>query len=59
VGAAVQILPGVGGVDYDPQQDLFSLEYDPERARVEDIFAAVVQGGKQMGREYRPRPMPR
>jgi len=42
VGAAVQILPGVGGINYDPQQDLFSLEYDPERARVEDIFAAVV-----------------
>jgi hypothetical protein len=57
VGVAVQILPGVGGVDYDPQQDLFSLEYDPERARVEDIFAAVAQGGKQMGREYRPRLM--
>jgi hypothetical protein len=42
VGAAVQILPGVGGINYDPQQDLFSLEYDSERARVEDIFAAVV-----------------
>ncbi|MGD0216067.1 MAG: hypothetical protein ABSC45_00960 [Desulfobaccales bacterium] len=59
MGAAIRILPGVGDVHYDPQQDLFSLTYDPQRARVEDIFAAVVQGGKQMGREYRPRPMPR
>jgi hypothetical protein len=57
VGAAVKILPGVGGINYDPQQDLFSLDYDPQRARVEDIFAAVVRGGKQMGREYRPRLM--
>lgn len=57
MGASVKILPGVGGINYDPQQDLFSLEYDPDRARVEDIFAAVVQGGKQMGREYRPRLM--
>jgi copper chaperone CopZ len=57
VGAAVKMLPGVGAVHYDPQQDLFSLTYDPKRARVEDIFAAVVQGGKQMGREYRPRLM--
>ncbi len=57
MGAAVKILPGVGGFNYDPQQDLFFLEYDPERAGVEEIFAAVVRGGKQMGREYRPRLM--
>ncbi len=48
------MLPGVGDVHYDMQVDLFSVTYDPRRARVEDIFAAVVQGGKQMGREYRP-----
>jgi hypothetical protein len=55
VAAAIQTLPGVGLVHYDPQQDRFSLEYDPQRARVEDIFAAVVQGGRRLGREYRPR----
>ncbi len=57
MGAALKMLPGVAAVNYDPERDLFSLEYDPERARIEDIFAAVVQGGKQMGREYRPRVM--
>ncbi len=53
--AAVLALPGVGKVDYDAQQDVFSLEYEPDRAKLEDIFAAVVLGGKRMGREYRPR----
>jgi hypothetical protein len=48
-------LPGVGRVDYDAQQDRFVLEYDPERVKLADIFAAVVLGGKKMGREYRPR----
>lgn len=53
--AAVVALPGVGRVDYDAQQDRFVLEYDPERVKLADIFAAVVLGGKKMGREYRPR----
>lgn len=53
--AAVGALPGVDRVDYDPQRDRFSLEYDPERVSLADIFAAVVLGGKKMGREYRPR----
>jgi hypothetical protein len=55
VCAAAQALPGVGRVDYDAQRDQFSLEYDPERVRLADIFAAVVLGGKKMGQEYRPR----
>ncbi len=53
--AAVVTLPGVGKVDYDAQRDRFSLEYDPERLDLVDIFAAVVLAGKKMGREYRPR----
>ena len=53
--AAVVALPGVGKVDYDAQRDRFSLEYDPERLDLADIFAAVVLAGKKMGREYRPR----
>ena len=48
-------LPGVGKVEYDPQQDIFALEYEPGRIRLADIFAAVVHGGKKMGQEYRPR----
>jgi hypothetical protein len=55
VCAAVVALPGVGRVDYDAQLDRFSLEYDPERLKLADIFAAVVLAGKKMGQEYRPR----
>jgi copper chaperone CopZ len=55
VRAAVAALPGVGKVEYDPQLDLFSLEYDPGRLSLADVFAAVVHGGKKMGQEYRPR----
>jgi hypothetical protein len=55
VCAAVQALPEVGKVDYDANQNLFSLEYEQGRLRLEDIFAAVVLAGKKMGREYWPR----
>ena len=40
-------LPGVGKVDYDAQRDRFSLEYDPERLELVDIFAAVVLAGRK------------
>jgi hypothetical protein len=55
VRAAVVSLPGVGRVDYDARRDRFSLEYDPERLKLADIFAAVVLAGKKIGREYWPR----
>jgi len=55
VRAAVQALPGVGKIDYQVELDLFSLEYDPGQVKIEDIFAAMVLGGKKMGQEYRPR----
>ena len=55
VCAAVRSLPGVERIAYDLQQEFFTLEYDPDRLKTADIFAAVVQGGKKMGQEYRPR----
>jgi len=58
VRAVVLALPGVEKIDYDVQLDLFSLEYDPGRLKIEDIFAAVVRGGKKVGQEYRPKIMP-
>lgn len=58
VCAAVQSLPGVKQIAYDLQRELFILEYDPDRLKTADIFAAVVQGGKKMGQEYRPQIMP-
>ena len=53
--ATVLALPGIGQVEYDPQQDVFSLDYEPDRVKIADIFAAVVHGGKKMGQEYWPR----
>lgn len=42
-------------MDYDPQRDVFTLEYEADRLKLADIFAAVVLGGKKAGQEYRPR----
>ena len=53
--AAVEALPGVRQIDYDPREDLFLLDYDAARLKIADVFAAVVLGGKRMGQEYRPR----
>jgi copper chaperone CopZ len=55
VCAAVQSVPGIQRLEYHPQREVFYLEYDPARLTTDEIFAAVVQGGKKMGQEYRPR----
>jgi hypothetical protein len=55
VRAAVEELPGVARVEYDPGQDLFTLDYDPAWSEVAAIFAAVFKAGKKMGQEYLPR----
>jgi hypothetical protein len=51
----VLALPGISQVEYDAEKDLFSVEYDATRQKVPDILAAVTLGGRQIGREYRPR----
>ncbi len=53
--AAVLALPGVEKAGYDLNQDFFSLEYDADRVKLADIFAAVVNGGRKMGQEYWPK----
>ena len=53
--AALQEITGVGQVEYDPDRDLFTVDYDPEQTDLAAIFAAVFKAGKQMGQEYLPR----
>jgi hypothetical protein len=54
VRAAVIALPGVREVAYDDQKDLFTVRFDSQQTRVEDIFAAVYLAGRQSGQEYLP-----
>ncbi len=53
--AAVQALPGIVKIDYDPGGDIFVLEYQEGRVKLEDVFTAVVQAGRIAGREYWPK----
>jgi copper chaperone CopZ len=58
VRVAVEELPGVSRVVYDPDADLFTVEYDPARRELTDIFAAVFQAGRKMGQDYLPQLIP-
>lgn len=51
----LEALPGIGQVEYDPEKDLFILEYDAAKLKVPDILAAVTLKGMELGRQYRPR----
>jgi hypothetical protein len=55
VRAALEGLPGMGKVEYDPGREVFTVDYDPARTEVTAIFAAIFLAGKQMGQEYLPR----
>lgn len=52
--AAISALSGIVAVDYDPQQDLFTVRFDSQQARLEDIFAAIYLAGRQSGQDYLP-----
>jgi copper chaperone CopZ len=54
VGAAITALPGIVGVNYDAREDLFTVQFDSQKTRLEDIFAAVYVAGRQSGRSYLP-----
>jgi len=58
VSAALTVLPGIAAVAYDAQVDLFTVSFDPDRIRIEDIFAAVSVAGRRTGREYLPVAIP-
>lgn len=52
--AGIMALPGIHEVIYDAGQDTFEVRYEEGRIGVSDIFAAVHQAGRKMGREYLP-----
>jgi hypothetical protein len=55
VRAALQEMTGVGQVQYDPDRDLFTVDYEADRTDLAAIFAAVFQAGKKMGQNYFPK----
>ena len=52
--AAVTALPGIVDLNYDAQEDLFTVRFDSQKTRLEDIFAAVFKAGRQSGQDYLP-----
>jgi copper chaperone CopZ len=54
VGAAITALPGIVEVNFDAQKDLFTVRFDSQETRLEDIFGAVYLAGRQSGRSYLP-----
>jgi len=41
-------------VEYQAEGDAFSVQFDPGKASLEAIFAAVYAAGKKMGQDYLP-----
>jgi copper chaperone CopZ len=54
VRAELLKVTGVLAVTYDPDQDLFSVQFESVLVSLETIFAAVFAAGKKMGQEYLP-----
>jgi copper chaperone CopZ len=54
VGAAITALPGIVEVNYDAQEDLFTVRFNPQKTQLEDIFGAVYVAGRQSGQSYLP-----
>jgi hypothetical protein len=54
VCAAITALRGIVEVAYDAHKDLFTARFDSQQAKVEDIFAAVFEAGRQTGQDYMP-----
>jgi hypothetical protein len=58
VCAAITALRGILEVAYDAWEDLFTVGFDSQQARLEDIFAAVYLAGRQTGQDYLPQLVP-
>jgi copper chaperone CopZ len=55
VGAEIRNIPGVVRVDFDQETKRFEVEFSPRFVTEDQIFAAVWQAGRKMGKEYLPR----
>ena len=47
-------LPGMLAVSYHADQNYFTVRFESVLVSTEDILAAVLQTGKQLGRKYVP-----
>jgi len=54
VRAALTALRGMETVVYDDREDIFTVRFDPQQIKPEDIVDAVWMAGRQAGREYLP-----
>jgi hypothetical protein len=54
VSAEIRNIPGVAGVEFDYGTRLFHVKFHRRFVTPENIFAAVWQAGKKMGKEYLP-----
>jgi copper chaperone CopZ len=50
----IKKIPGITRVEFDQETRLFQVEFHQRFVTPEDIFAAVWQAGKKMGKEYLP-----
>lgn len=54
VCAEIKRIPGIARVEFDQETRLFRVEFHQRFVNQEDIFTAVWQAGKEMGKEYLP-----
>jgi hypothetical protein len=58
VSAEIRNIPGIIRVEFDQETRLFRVEFHRRFVTPENIFAAVWQAGKKMGKEYLPQVVP-
>jgi copper chaperone CopZ len=54
VCAEIKTIPGITRVEFDQETRLFQVEFHQRFVSTDDIFAAVWQAGKKIGKEYLP-----
>jgi hypothetical protein len=54
VRAELIALPGIMGIRYEVEQDIFMITYRKDKVRVPDMFAAIWMAGRKQGREFMP-----
>jgi hypothetical protein len=47
-------LRGIATVEYQPEQEVFIISYEADKAKVPDMFAAIWMAGRKQGREFMP-----
>jgi copper chaperone CopZ len=58
VCAEIKGIPGITRVEFDQETRLFRVEFHKRFVSTDDIFAAVWQAGKKVGKEYLPQIIP-